>query len=107
VVIRQYSVYLVNLDPTQGSEMQKTRPCVVISPDEMNHHINTAQIAPLTSNRREYPWRCPISFNNKDGAVALDHIRSIDKSRIVRRLGTLQLQEIQIIKSIIKEMLVD
>ena len=87
--------------------MQKTRPCVIISPDEMNKHLNTTQIAPLTSTINQYPWRCSVKFKNKEGTIALDHIRSIDKSRLIKKLGRLQLSEITSIKCIIKEMLVD
>jgi mRNA interferase MazF len=107
VVVSQYSVYLVDLDPTKGSEMRKTRPCVVLSPDEMNPYIDTVQVAPLTSNTRAYPWRCPVHFKNKSGVVALDHMRSIDKSRIIKKSGKLKSSEMVSIKSIIREMLVD
>ena len=107
MVISQYSVYLVDLDPTKGSEMKKTHPCVVLSPDEMNQYINTVQVAPLTSNTTTYPWRCPVQFKNKSGVVALDHIRSIDKSRMIKKSGKLKPSEIVSIKSIIREMLVD
>jgi len=107
VVISQYSVYLVGLDPAKGSEMQKTRPCVVLSPDEMNQYLNTVQVAPLTSNTTAYPWRCPVIFKNKSGVVALDHLRSIDKSRILKKVGEIKSAEIVSIKSIIREMLVD
>ena len=107
MVISQYSVYLVDLDPTKGSEMRKTRPCVVLSPDEMNQYINTVQVAPLTSSTTTYPWRCPVQFKNKSGVVALDHIRSIDKSRMIKKSGKLNPSEIVSIKSIIREMLVD
>ena len=69
MVVVQYAVYLINLDPTQGSEMRKTRPCVIISPNEMNKHIKTVQIAPLTSNLKKYPWRCSVLFNNKAGNI--------------------------------------
>lgn len=107
MVVNQYAIYLVNLDPTRGSEMQKTRPCVVLTPDEMNKHINTVQIAPLTSTLRHYPWRTEVMLNGKSGKIALDHIRAIDKSRIIKKLGKLNDIEIRLLKNIIKEMLID
>ena len=84
---RRFEVWLVNLDPTQGSEINKTRPCVIISPDELNRYLRTVTIAALTSAAREYPSRVSCRFQGKDGQVALDHIRSVDKSRLVRKLG--------------------
>jgi mRNA interferase MazF len=89
VVVRRFEVYLVNLDPTVGSEIQKTRPCVIISPDELNRHIATAIVAPLTTRGRAYPSRVPCRFQGRDGQVVLDQIRTVDKSRLVRRLGRL------------------
>ena len=87
--VRRFDVWLVNLDPTQGSEIQKTRPCVVVSPDEMNRHIRTVIVAPMTSRRRRYPTRVDITFRRKRGQVVLDQIRTVDKSRLARRLGRL------------------
>ena len=87
--VRRYDIYLVNLDPTQGSEMQKMRPCVVISPDEMNRYISTVIIAPMTSTQRDYPSRVNVTFQRKKGQVVLDQIRAVDKSRLVKRLGVL------------------
>jgi mRNA interferase MazF len=86
---RRYDVFLVNLDPTQGAEIQKTRPCVVVSPDEMNRHIRTVIIAPLTSTRPDYPTRVNVTFQRKEGQVVLDQIRTVDKSRLVKHLGRL------------------
>jgi mRNA interferase MazF len=86
---RRYEVFLVNLDPTQGAEIQKTRPCVVVSPDEMNRHIQMVIIAPLTSTRRAYPTRVNVTFQRKEGQVVLDQIRTVDKSRLVKHLGRL------------------
>jgi len=80
-------VYLVNLDPTVGSEIQKTRPCVVISPDELNRHIRTTIVAPLTSRGRLYPTRVRCTFDRRAALIVLDQIRTVDTSRIVRRLG--------------------
>lgn len=87
---QRFEVWLVNLDPTQGSEINKTRPCVVISPDELNRYLRTVTIAALTSSQRAYPSRVDCAFQGKDGQVALDHIRSVDKTRLVRRLGVLE-----------------
>jgi len=87
VVIRRHEVYLVNLDPTIGSEIQKTRPCLVVSPDEMNRHINTVIIAPMTTQGRPYPTRVECRFAGKDGLIVLDQIRTVDKARLVKRLG--------------------
>ncbi|MBO2030636.1 type II toxin-antitoxin system PemK/MazF family toxin [Siccationidurans ginsengisoli] len=87
---QRFEVWLVNLDPTQGSEINKMRPCVVISPDELNRYLRTVIIAALTSSRRAYPSRVDCEFQGKAGQVALDHIRSVDKTRLVRRLGVLE-----------------
>lgn len=84
---QRFEVWLVNLDPTQGSEINKTRPCVVISPDELNRYLRTVTIAALTSSSRSYPSRVDCQFQGKAGQVALDHIRSVDKSRLVKKLG--------------------
>jgi len=100
----QYDVVLVNLDPTIGSEIKKTRPCVIISPDEMNFNINTIIIAPMTSKSRNYPTRIKI---NENSFIVLDQIKTIDKQRIIKFLSKLDKQFIIEIKSIIKEMLVD
>jgi mRNA interferase MazF len=89
MVIRRFEVYLVNLDPTVGSEIQKSRPCLVISPDEMNAHIATVIVAPMTTRGRDYPSRIPCQFQGKDGQVVLDKIRTVDKSRLVKRMGIL------------------
>jgi mRNA interferase MazF len=89
MVIRRFEVYLVNLDPTVGSEIQKSRPCLVISPDEMNAHIATIIVAPMTTRGRDYPSRVPCQFQGKDGQVVLDQIRTVDKSRLVKRMGIL------------------
>ncbi|AMR27461.1 transcriptional regulator [Hymenobacter psoromatis] len=87
---QRFEVWLVNLDPTQGSEINKTRPCVVISPDELNRHLRTVTITALTSSQRAYPSRVDCKFQGKAGQVALDHIRSVDKTRLVRKLGALE-----------------
>ena len=87
MVVKRFEVYLVNLDPTLGSEIQKTRPCLVISPDEMNNSIATVIIAPLTTKGRDYPTRVNCQFEGKDGQIVLDQIRTVDKSRLVKKLG--------------------
>jgi mRNA interferase MazF len=87
VVVKRFDVFLVNLDPTVGSEIKKTRPCLVISPDEMNRHIATIIVAPMTTKGRPYPTRVACRFQGKDGQVILDQIRTIDKARLVRKLG--------------------
>jgi len=82
-------VYLVALAPTVGSEIQKTRPCLVVSPDELNRHLRTAIVAPMTTGGRPYPWRVPCRFGGRDGRVALDQLRTVDRARLVRREGAL------------------
>jgi mRNA interferase MazF len=89
MVIHRFEVYLVNLDPTLGSEIKKTRPCLVISPDEMNAHISTVIIAPMTTKGRKYPTRVSCTFQEKEGQVVLDQIRTVDKTRLVKKLGRL------------------
>ena len=107
LVINQYEVYLVDLDPTQGSEIQKTRPCLVISPNEMNHFINTIIIAPMTTKSHKYPTRIEINFENKNGWIVLDQIRTIDKSRLIKKMGKIDKKTIQKVKDTLKEMLVE
>jgi mRNA interferase MazF len=105
--IRQYEIILVNLDPTIGSEIKKTRPCVVVSPDEMNKYLRTVVIAPMTTNSKNYPTRVEIKHDNKIGWVVLDQIRTVDKQRIITGLGKLSKPEIKEVKAIIKETYVD
>ena len=85
----QDEVWLVGLDPAQWTEIRKTRPCLVISPDEMNHHLQTVIVAPMTTVMRAYPTRVPVRFQGKRGQVALDQLRAIDRQRLVRKLGTI------------------
>ena len=87
MVVKRFDIFLANLDPTVGSELQKTRPCLVISPDEMNRAVDTVIVAPMTSRGQRYPSRIPSQFQGKEGHIALDHMRSIDKRRLIRRLG--------------------
>ena len=89
LVVSRFDVYLVSLDPTQGFEIQKTRPCVVVSPDDMNHHIGTVIVAPMTTKGRDYPTRIPLTFQRRQGQIVLDQIRTVDKTRLVKRLGKL------------------
>lgn len=89
VVARRFNVFLVSLDPIVGSEVRKTRPCLIISPDEMNRYIATVIVAPMTTKGRDYPTRVACRFAGKDGQVVLDQIRTIDKSRLVKPLGRL------------------
>lgn len=102
--VRRYEIYLVNLDPTQGSEIQKTRPCVIVSPNEMNRYIRTVIIAPMTSTQRDYPTRVNVTFQRKKGQVVLGQIRTVDKSRLVRRLGALTDARAREVASILQEM---
>ena len=87
MVVKRFDVYLVNLDPTVGSEIKKTRPCLVVSPDEMNRWIRTVIVAPMTTKGQSYPTRVPCEFQGKEGQVVLDQIRTVDKSRLVQKLG--------------------
>jgi len=87
VVVHRFEVYLVSLDPTVGSEIQKSRPCLIISPDEMNRHINTVIIAPMTTRGRDYPTRVTCTFQGRQGQIVLDQIRTVDKTRLMRKLG--------------------
>ncbi|MBS9774828.1 MAG: type II toxin-antitoxin system PemK/MazF family toxin [Tenacibaculum sp.] len=105
--LKQYSVVLVNLDPTLGSEIKKTRPCVIVSPNEMNKYLNTIVVAPMTTNLRVYPTRVPVMHNNKNGMIAIDQIRTIDKIRIVKVFEKLSHTEIIGCKTVIKETFVD
>lgn len=89
MVVSRFDIFLISLDPTQGHEICKTRPCLVVSPDEMNDHIRTVIVAPMTTKGRPYPTRVPCTFQGKRGQVVLDQIRTVDKTRLVRRLGTL------------------
>ena len=102
--IRRFDVHLVNLDPTQGSEIRKTRPCVVISPDEMNRHIRTVIVAPMTSRQRGYPTRVEVTFQRRKGQVVLDQIRTVDKSRLVTRLGRLPERRAREVAQVLVEM---
>ncbi len=94
MVIRRFEVYLVNLEPTVGAEIQKTQPCLVISPNEMNRYIKTVIVAPMTTKGRSYPTRVLCKFDGKEGQIVLDQLRTVDKIRLVKRLGEIE-KEIQ------------
>jgi len=105
--LNQYQIVLVNLDPTIGSEMKKTRPCVIISPNEMNKYLQTIVVAPMTSSSKPYPTRVEIKHQKKKGWIVLDQIRTIDRNRIIKVAGILLSNEIEEVKSVIKETFVD
>ena len=104
MVISRFEVHLVNLDPTVGREIRKTRPCLVISPDEMNHHIQTAIVAPLTTKGRAYPTRVACRFGGKAGQVVLDQIRTVDQSRLVKKLGLIDAATARVALDVLEEM---
>lgn len=89
MVVNRFEVYLVNLDPTIGSEIKKIRPCLIISPNEMNHHVQTVIVAPMTTAGKEYPTRIHCTFHKKKGQIALDQIRTLDKTRLIKKLGNI------------------
>ncbi len=103
----QYHVYLVNLDPTVGHEIKKTRPCLLISPNEMNRNLRTAVIAPMTTKSHEYPSRVGLRFEGKQAWIVLDQIRTVDRKRLVKELGRLDARHVRKVKDVIREMLVD
>lgn len=104
MVARRFEVYLVNLDPTAGSEIKKTRPCLIISPDEMNAHVATVIIAPMTTKGRDYPTRVNCQFEGKDGQVVLDQIRTVDKIRLVKMLGKIAADTQKEVLAVLQEM---
>ena len=105
--LTQYEIVLVNLDPTIGSEMKKTRPAVIISPNEMNKYLNTIIIAPITSTSKPYPTRSEIKHTKAKGWIVLDQVRTIDRQRIIRKLDNLTEKEIAKVKAILRETFVD
>ena len=104
MVAKRFEVYLVNLDPTVGAEIQKTRPCVVVSPDEMNRHIATVIIAPMTTQGKVYPTRVGCRFEGQSGLIVLDQLRTVDRTRLVKRLGTLSSDEQIAVLQVLAEM---
>lgn len=104
MVINRFEVHLVSLDPAVGGEIRKRRPCLVVSPDEMNHNIRTVIVAPMTTKGRPYPTRVPCRFRGKTGMVVLDQIRTVDNSRLVRKLGRLDRETSGTVLSMLAEM---
>jgi len=105
--LRQYQIVLVNLNPTVGDEIKKTRPCVVISPNEMNRFLQTIVLAPMTSSSKNYPTRVEVDHDKKKGWVVIDQIRTLDRKRVIKILGDLTEKEITEIKAVLKETFVD
>ncbi|MDD4591912.1 MAG: type II toxin-antitoxin system PemK/MazF family toxin [Parabacteroides sp.] len=105
--IKQYQIVMINLDPTVRSEIKKTRPCVVISPNEMNKYLQTVVVAPMTSQSKKHPTRVEVKHNDKDGWIAIDQIRTIDKVRIIKVFDKLSTKEAGQVKSVIRETFVD
>lgn len=104
MVVKRFEVYLVNLDPTVGREIKKTRPCLIVSPDEMNRHIATVIIAPMTTKGRNYPTRVSCNFEGKSGQVVLDQLRTVDQKRLVKKLGKIDKKTQQSVLSTLAEM---
>jgi mRNA interferase MazF len=104
MVIDRFDVFLVNLDPTVGHEIKKMRPCLVISPNEMNHHIRTVIVAPMTTKGRPYPTRVPCKFKGKLGHVVLDQLRTVDSGRLARKLGTISKKTASEVLAVLQEM---
>jgi mRNA interferase MazF len=104
MVVSRFEVYLVRLDPTEGREIRKTRPCLVVSPDEMNRHTATVIVAPMTTKGRSYPTRVPVRFQRKTGQIVLDQIRTVDKTRLVQRLGKIDEATAQQVLALLGEM---
>lgn len=104
MAVSRSDVYLVDLDPTRGSEIQKTRPCLVVSPDDMNHHIRTAIVAPMTTRGRPYPTRVACHFAGTQGQVVLDQLRTVDRSRLVKRLGRIEEETMAAVLAVLGEM---
>lgn len=104
MVTNRFDVYLIALDPTRGGEIRKTRPCLIVSPDDMNDHIRAVIIAPMTTKGRLYPSRVPCTFQGKSGHVVLDQVRTVDKTRLIRRLGSISVDVQQKVLNILQEM---
>lgn len=104
MAVNRFDVYLVTLDPTVGSEIRKTRPCAVVSPDEMNHHIRTAIVAPMTTKGQPYPTRVACRFKAKNAQVVLDQLRTVDQARLARKLGRLDAATARRVLSVLAEM---
>jgi mRNA interferase MazF len=104
MVAHRFEVYLINLDPTLGSEIKKSRPCLIISPDEMNNHISTVIVAPMTTKGRDYPTRINCQFEGKSGQIVLDQIRAVDKIRLIKKLGKINDSISEEVLSVLQDM---
>jgi len=104
MAVNRFEVYLINLDPNVDSEIRKTRPCLIVSPNEMNHHVRMAIVAPMTTRGRSYPTRVACRFKGKDGEVALDQIRAVDQSRLIKKLGRLDAKTATAVLDVLREM---
>lgn len=104
VTVHRFDVFLISLDPTQGHEINKTRPCLIISPDEMNNFLATIIIAPMTTKTRNYPTRVPINFEGKDGTIVLDQIRTVDRARLIKKLGTISALEAAAVLNVLQRL---
>ncbi|MGF1491040.1 MAG: type II toxin-antitoxin system PemK/MazF family toxin [Microcoleaceae cyanobacterium] len=104
MVVNRFDVFLVNLDPTIGREIQKARPCLIVSPDEMNKNISTVIVAPMTTKEKSYPTRVACHFQGKNGQVVLDQIRTVDKTRLIKKLGQIDTDEQQAVLEVLAEM---
>lgn len=104
MVVNRFDVFLINLDPTIGSEIKKTRPCLIISPNEINHHIATVIVAPMTTKGQPYPTRVTCQFQGQNGQIVLDQIRTVDKTRLVKLLGQITTEEQKTVLDILAEM---
>jgi mRNA interferase MazF len=107
MVVKQYDVCWISLDPTLGSEIARTRPCVVASPDDLNRALRTVVVIPITSTTKSYPWRVDCTVKNKNGSIAADQIRVVDKTRLGGKIGALSATEIKELKQVLQEMLVN
>ena len=105
--MKQYDVYFVNLDPTVGHEVKKTRPCLIISPNELNEYLKTVIIAPMTTKSHSYPTRVSLRFKGKNAHICLDQIRTVDQKRLQKKIGCVPIATIVKVKTILREMLVD
>lgn len=103
-LMKRGEIWLAALDPTMGSEIQKTRPCLIISPDELNSHLRTVIIAPMTTGSRPAPFRVPVTFKGKDGLILPDQMRTVDKARLVKRLGKLDAETAKAVQRVLGEM---
>jgi mRNA interferase MazF len=104
MVINRFEIYLVSLDPTIGSEIKKTRPCVVLSPDELNRHIRTVILAPMTTKGQAYPTRISCRFQGKDGQIVLDQIRTVDRARLIKKLGRIDTNTAASVLEVLQEL---